>query len=323
MQRGPKRGARPAAPGIFETIALAMSLLLVQPALILFPIIVDLYLWFGARLSPESVARPLGRWVLRQDATEAADIAETLDRLARTGDLAAILGLAVPSLLAFTDRAEVAFLWERPDVDPGSAALTVGMAGVLVLAGIWTTMLFRVLLARVVRGRALFKDQLLRDVTKAAIRYLGFLALVLAAILLVLVPAGMLAAVLGVLGLNLAPLLVMLVLVPALAATLALAFVAEAIAIAEVGPLRAMTLSFGVAWRSLWPTIGLLLVVLIVSATVPRLVSDLTGSALGVALAIVVYGFIATGLALARMQFFYDRLRRWRAEVIPPVMPAK
>ena len=288
---GSQRAERTTPPGVFETIAIAMSALLVQPLPLAFPLAVDLYLWGGARLSPAAVLDPFRRWLLARGGAETAEPAEWLERAARTGDLAAIVGWFVPSFLAGADRAEHFAAWRRPSVDLGGAAPTLAVAGLLVLLGVWAAMMLAVLLARVVRGRALLGGRFLRASGLAAVRYLGFLAL----------------ATLVLLG---------------VAAAVALAFVGEAIVLAEVGPLRAIALSVGVVRRNPWPTLGLLLVWMTVSLSLPRLADRLTATAPGLALAVAAYAFVATGLVLARMQFFYDRLRRWRADAIPPLAPA-
>ena len=317
MQPGVGVEARSAPPGVFETIATAMSALLAQPLPLALPLAVDLYLWGGARLSPASVLAPLGRWFAGQDGTEAGALAKGLDGLARTGDLAAILGWFVPSLLAGVDRTDLFTAWRQPSVELGNGALTLILAVLLILAGVMAAMTFGVMLARVVLGRPLLGDRFARASGMAALRYLGFLALAVLAIVCLIVPAAIAGAVFLVVGVNVLPLLGAALMLPAAAAAIALAFVGEAIVLAEVGPLRAISLSFGVVRRNPWPTIGLLLVVLTVSVTVPELVGRLTETALGLAVAIAAYAFVATGLALARMQFFYDRLRRWRADLVP------
>ena len=310
-------GAQSAPPGVFETIAIAMSALLARPLPLAFPLAVDLYLWGGARLSPAGLLAPLGGWFARQDGAEAAGLADWLERLARTADLAAIVGWFVPSLLAGTNRADLFAAWPRPSVDLGGAALTVAVAGLLVLVGVVAAMTLAVMLARVVRDRSLLGDRFARASGIAALRYLSFLALTALALVVLVVPAAIVGAVFLLAGVNIMPLLGAALTIPAVAAAVALAFVGEAIVLAEVGPLRAIALSFGVVRRNPWPTVGLLIVLLIVSVTVPQMVGRLTETALGLAVAVAAYAFVATGLALARMQFFYDRLRHWRADLIP------
>ncbi|CAA9571785.1 MAG: hypothetical protein AVDCRST_MAG19-2857 [uncultured Thermomicrobiales bacterium] len=321
MQRGAGRDARSGPPGIFETIAAAMSALLVQPLPLVVPIALDLYLSGGARLSPAPVVDPLRRWLARQDGADAAGLVDGLERLARNGDLATVAAAFLPSLLV--DGAAAGNVpWQRPSVDLGGSAVTLLSAVGLLGLGIWGAMAFGTMLARLAKGRAPLGDRFLRASGLATIRYVGFLALFALATAAVVVPLAIVGAVFEVVGLTaLVGLVVAALVVPAIAAYVLLAFVGEAIVVAEVGPLRACSLSFGVVRRNPWPTIGLLLVLLIGSAAVARLGGQLAGSLPGLLLAVVAYAFVATGLALARIQFFADRLRRWRADLVPPPMP--
>lgn len=304
-------------PGIFETIAGAMSVLLIHPWTLLLPIALDVYLWLGARLSPAALTRPVARWIDDQGGADAEWLVEVLGRLGTSGDLTVLVGWLVPSLVAGIDRADLAGAWSRPTLSMGSAPLVLLVGLGLLLIAVAAGMAFAVLLAGLVRERRFVFPRMARAAAVATLRYVGFLALIGAAIVGVVVAASLTALVALVIGVNLLPVLGLLLTLPALAAALALAFVGEAIVLAEVGPLRAVYLSFGVVRRYPLATVGLLMVLLVVAASLPRLASNVTTTWPGLVVAIVVNGFVATGLALARMQFFYDRLRRWRVDLIP------
>ena len=320
MRRGADVELRSTPPGIFETIATAMSALLIQPLPFVVPVLVDLYLWGGVRLSPAAVVNPFRHWLLAQngvDATQLAGPLDTLERLGRVGDLSTILGWFLPSLFVDGGRNGNAEIWRRPSIDPGRVAVTIIVALLLVLAGVWVAMLFAVMLARVVRGYSLLDIRLLKASGVATVRYLGFLALLAIAIGIVLVPSAVVGVLFLLFSMEAIPVLVATLLVPLMiVAYVFLAFVGDAIVLVGVGPLRACSLSFGVVRRNVWASIGLLLVVVIASGAIARLAGYLAGDIPGVALAVAGYAFVATGLALARMQFFYDRLGRWRADLI-------
>lgn len=316
MQRRGGNEGRTAPPGVFETIALAMSALLVQPLPLVVPIAVDLYLATGARLSPAPLLDPLRRFVVAQGGDAGSEGVEALQRLARTGDLTAGLALFLPSLVV--DGGASGALWERPSLSLGGAGAALASGVVLVLAGVWMAMALAAMLVRVLRGRMPVGDRFLRASGLAALRYLGFLALVAAAVVAVVVPVAVVGALFAVAGVDVLSLLVAALIVPVVAAYVCLAFVGEAIVVAEVGPLRACSLSFGVVRRNLWPSVGLLAVLLVASLGLARLGGQMADTAPGLLLAIAAYAFVATGLALARLRFFDDRLRRWRADLVPP-----
>jgi hypothetical protein len=118
---------------------------------------------------------------------------------------------------------------------------------------------------------------------------------------------------LSVINAFLASLVVLAIVVLIFAAAILLTFVVDAIALAEVGPAQAVELSAGVVRRYPWGSIGLLLVSGVSLITIPEVVQRIGAESIIVVLvAMLVFAFIATGLTLARMQFFADRLRRWR-----------
>lgn len=326
MQRA--AGVKPsqAPPGVFDTIAAAMSDLPTRPAPLLLPIAVDLYLWLGARLSPLAVVDPLRRWVDEQQPAAVGeaqtlaltDVVAWLDRLGRTGDLAALAGWLVPSLLADAGAFDITPPGTRPVVFPPGALATVGLAALVLLLGVCGLMTFAAMLARIARGAPAVGVGFVRDSALAIVRFLGFVGLVVAVGLGVAVPATVVTAVFALFGVDLLPLLGAAAATVGLAAAVGLAFVTEAIVVADAGPLRAVSLSVGVVRRHPWPTVGLLLVLWTVLFILPGLVGRLTGSAPGTVLAIAAYAFVATGLALARVMFFADRLRAWRPDLVPP-----
>src|SRR3712207_4659956 len=88
-----------AAPGIFETIAASLSALLERPFLLAIPIALDLYLWGGVRLSPAALVEPVARWIDEEGGADAEWMVEALGRLGATGDMTALVGWLVPTLV--------------------------------------------------------------------------------------------------------------------------------------------------------------------------------------------------------------------------------
>ena len=305
-------------PGVFETIATAASALIAQPWLLLLSIVVDVYLWLGVRLSPAAIALPLRQLAAGQPGAEAAWLTEGLTESAQSGDLAVVVGLFIPSLVTGLGTSALPGPWPRPVLDPGGLGASVLLAVGLAIVGVTGLMTLGAMLARVVRGVSPLGDRLARSAVLATARYLAFQLMAVLAIAILVVPASLVGGLLLLFGLNLMPLILLVCSLLAITAVVVFAFVGEAILVAEVGPLRAMALSFGVVQRNPWTTLGLLAVLWIVLLTVPELVGRLTETSLGIALAIVTYAFVATSLALARIQFFADRLAYWRAGA-PPV----
>lgn len=309
MEQRVRAAAQPEPPGIFETIALAFSALLVAPAPMLFPLVVDGWLWQGPRLSPAAVAEPLAAALGRQPGADPG-LVEALARWGPTGDLTAIVGWFVPSLLAGADRVAMGV------ADDGRAVVALGAGGVVAAAAlllglaVLLVMAFKTLLGRIALGAPLVDAALGRDVLRNAARYLGFLALAALLVVGVAVPAGVALAFLQIVGIDLLALFGLVVTTAVFVAAFLLAFVAEAIVVAGVGPIRAARLSARVVQTHPWRSIGLLLTLWVALFSLPPLLALLAGNPAGTVVAIALYAFLATGLSLARMVFFADRLPR-------------
>jgi len=90
-------------------------------------------------------------------------------------------------------------------------------------------------------------------------------------------------------------------------------FYREAIVIHDQGPLRAIYTSFNVVRRNFWGTLGFLSLSLIISLGSGVIWYRLVGSTAGLIVAMIGSAYIGSGLLAARMAFFRERLRRWQA----------
>jgi hypothetical protein len=95
-------------------------------------------------------------------------------------------------------------------------------------------------------------------------------------------------------------------------------FYREAIVIHDQGPLRAIYTSFNVVRRNFWGTLGFLALSLIISLGSGVIWHRLVGSTAGLIVALVGSAYIGSGLLAARMAFFRERLRRWQAAPAQP-----
>ncbi|HJZ49875.1 MAG TPA: hypothetical protein VKE41_22020 [Roseiflexaceae bacterium] len=89
-------------------------------------------------------------------------------------------------------------------------------------------------------------------------------------------------------------------------------FYGEAIVIQNQGPLRAIYTSFNVVRRNFWGTLGFLALSLIISLGSGVIWHGLVGSTGGLVVALIGSAYIGSGLLAARMAFFRERLRRWQ-----------
>jgi hypothetical protein len=327
MERGARVQGKP--PGILETFADAFSTLLVNPLPILLPILVDVYLALGPRVSPAGVTAPLAGWIDAQARPSAADLASLgvapadyaaqIAGLGQHADLVAAVGWIVPSLLAGVDRAGLAGAAGRATLTPGGAGAVIVLWALFVLVGIALVMLYRVLLARASRGDPLIDATLPAAALRATWRSLGFWALLVGAALVCGIPAGVLLGVVSLVSADLASLVGLLIVSAVIIVSIMIAFVAEAIVLAEAGPLEAIRISRGVVRHNTWPALGLIFLSWLALFVLPDMLGRITQTGPGLAVAVAVYAFVATGVALARMQFLRDRLPQSR---LPAPAPA-
>lgn len=292
-------------PGVIETIADGLTLVLVYPMVLLVPLLVDAVYWSGIRISPAAL---IGRFT---------SLGEPFDQVGLNGDVTPIMAIFVPSLLEWVDRDALFHAWSATEIAPGSwESVSLTIVGLLV-AGSMLAVLFRVPLALVIRQERRSPLWVIRAVAVAWVRLVALAALVIGLVLLVVSPLAVLSAFFLLAGVNVAPLLVAGLSIPAIAAAIYLHFTPDAIVLSEVGPLRAIYLSFNVVRRNFWATIGLLGSFLLISEGLTVLWLSQADTPIGLLIGVLGNAFVGAGLALAAMQFYTDRLRRWLPDPHP------
>ena len=298
--------------GVIDAIADGFFAVAKRPV-VLFPVIaLDLLFWGGGRLTIAPLTNGLIGLLegVRDQVPPGADLDTTVESLRMVeqgGDLLELLALGQKPLLPRLDMAQVAHPWGTGVFDVGSAALTLLVALVLLLAGIFWLAVALTVVAPLARGEPFAPRALLRQVPRCWLALLGFGAILAAAAALLFLPLVILTAVIEALGLSAAP-LALLIVIPLLLVYLCLALTPEAIAVRQVGPLQAIKLSVLVVRHNFGRTVGLLAAIFLVDQGFPLVLGLLTQQAAGVPLAIVGNAFISTALLAAGMFFFRERL---------------
>jgi hypothetical protein len=298
--------------GVIDAIADGFFAVAKRP-LVLFPVVaLDLLFWGGGRLTVAPLTNSLVTLLegARDQVPAGTDLDSTIDSLRvveQGSDLLKLLALGQKPLLPRLDTAQVAHPWGVGVFDMGNAPLTILVALLLLLAGLFWLAVALTLVAPLARGEPLAPRQLLRQVPRCWFALLGFGAILVGAAALLFLPLVVLAAVIEALGLSAAP-LAFLVIVPLLLLYVCLALTPEAIAVRQVGPLRAIKLSVLVVRHNFWRTVGLLAAIFLVDQGFPLILGLLAQQTAGVPLAIVGNAFISTALLAAGMFFFRERL---------------
>ncbi|MGI9253514.1 MAG: hypothetical protein ACR2J8_07200 [Thermomicrobiales bacterium] len=299
---------KPSELGVFASIAAGCSLLIAQPLPMIVPVLVDVWLWQGPRVSPASVAGPLADALAIQPGGDTG-LADVVLRWGQSGDITAIVGWFAPSLLAGLDVVPMTGLRPRPAIEMGGPGAML-LALLMIVLAAFVVMIFKTMLARGVQGRPLLDRAFPAEALRNGVRYLAYLVLATVAIAVAVVPVAVLLALAGVMGANLLPLFGLVASMAVFAGAVLLAFVGEAIALTGAGPWQAVKLSAGVVRDHSSRTMGLLLVLWVSLVSLPEVLARLGSNRLGIALAILIYAFAATGLEFGRMLFFHARLPR-------------
>jgi hypothetical protein len=312
------RGWKGAGVGVIDAIADGCFAVARRPAVLVPVVALDLVYWLGGRLTPAPFTEGIVRLLemsreQNPSGPDPADTIATLRSLAEQSDLLALLALGQKPLLPQLGVDQVGRPWGAGTVDPGHWAVVIAATVGLAIVGLLWLALALSAVAPLVRDEPFEPLAILRRVPRCWVRLLGLCAIILGGLALLIGPILFLATILGLLGINPAPLglLLTLLLFPlGILLYVYLALAPEAIAVSDVGPLRAIKLSVTVVRRNFWPMIGLLAATILIEWGFPIGWSLVTRQAAGVPLAIVGNAFIGTGLMAAAMFFYRERLEK-------------
>ncbi|HEX5505333.1 MAG TPA: hypothetical protein VFW96_22130 [Thermomicrobiales bacterium] len=292
--------------GVIDAIADGCFAVARRPYVLLPPVALDLFYWLGDRLT----ARPLVDaliWSAQQGGTADPTTIDGLRAFERESNLFSLLALGMKALVPALTGDQVARPWAQGTLDLGAWPLVLLGALALATLGLLALAVYLAGIAQLVRDEPLDLGQILRRAPVFWLRLLGLAALVVGALLLLGLPLLFCTAILLLVGANPAP-LVLLFFVPVLWLYCYLALAPEAIVMSDVGPLRAVKLSFRIVRRNFWPMIGLLAATLLISQGFPFMWELFTRRVVGVPLAIVGNAFLGAGLTAAAMYFYRERL---------------
>ncbi len=326
----PLAARRQAPPtGVIETLSAGYSAVNRHLWVLLLPILVDAFLWFGPHVSYSPLVGPavthVSEWTREMSlgprrVPRSPELLSDLDQsrqylIAQADDvngLAAIAWgpLALPSTSASTSPGDdVAFVTGWAD----GLALLIASLGVGLLLGGW----FYGGLADASRGGREGPLGAGRFVPRGVLGTLGLIAVLTVTGLLLGLPVVLLIAFAAIVSPPVAVLTSLLLGAALLFAGVHLFFAVDAIFVSHVGPLAAIQRSVGVVRRNLWPSVALIVLTWLILAGMGRVwdvLANTLQSPYGVALGILGNAYIASGLIAAGMIFYIQR-----AESISPV----
>jgi hypothetical protein len=314
--------------------------------LIFIPVLLDIYLWIGPRLSIHRlVKRALSIVALPPNAspeellvlTETKGLLEQASQSFNAFSFLTIRKLGMPSLISpnswletlgimlnisslVTFQAPDASFLSRllPVIEVQSESVFMGLYILLSLIGVLIGCFYLGLIAQEIRDNQVNMAHVLQRVWIWWARVVMIALLFFLALLMLGVPLLVTIALLSMLSRNLAQLIGNFVIVSCLWVGIwlyiYLFFFVNALILNDAGILRALWNSFSVVRRNFWSTIGLMLLIGLIGAGFSIIWRTLSTSLWGTLLAIVGNAYISSSLTAASFTFYRDRYVAWQEE---------
>lgn len=313
-------------PGVIETLTSGFNVVNRVPWVLVLPVLIDLLLWLGPRLSVANLAERVfsniaglvGR--LGQDPATAAGVQiEQLNQQLEWARAAAKV-FNLLSLLAFNGLrvrssavpAELGGTGGNLELGAFSGLALAAIA--LALFGILLSVAWLGMLAQQVRDGRVDYTLLLLAAPRYWLAIVALIGLMMGGGIAVFVPLSLAAAIAQLFAPALAAFIGVFI---AIGFQLALFwclvylyFFTSAVVTSEVGPLKAALNSIRVVSASFWSALGFIIITWVIMSGMGVIWHSLARAPAGQAVAILGNGYIESGLAAAAMLFYRDRLSR-------------
>jgi hypothetical protein len=300
---------------IIDTLTQGFATVTRKLWLIAVPVVLDLFLWLGPKVSISLVitqmATAFRQAIALLPAAGSVDssLLQTFEALVE--ELQATVGHTnLLSLLAWT-RLGVPSIAGARMIDP-QAANVINLSGygqlvfwqlATMVIGLLIAALYLGLLGQEVRGE---KTNLIKLLSRVPVYWLRMLA--------VFVPLGAFLVFVFSFSFVLGPFAPFLWVI-LLWVVFYLSFIPQAITMAEERPLGALAASFAIVRFNFWSALWLIVLTTVINLGISYLLTRLIGSTVGMLAAILVNAYVGTGLSLAVFIFYRDRMVALRAAV--------
>lgn len=317
------------SPGVIETLSAGFDLVNRMVWIALLPMVLDIFLWRGPRLSIAPVAREVLDWynsaitsqmsqgagtaVSAETGQQAEQLRQSLEIIANHFNLLTLLAGSGPLLAMLPGVPSLGLVESGGPVTEIAQPVLVflGFVG-LFLLGVLLGCFYLALIAQQVRDGKTDLARLVTRVWRYWLKFIAFVALLFGLSILLGIPAGLLitaiSMIMPVAGSGLIILLGLCVELAAVMMVLYLFFLADAIVLSEVGLFKAMRNSLAVVMRNFWSVMVLIGLVFIISYGTEMIWQYLLAEPWGAVAGIVGNAYIASGLIAARMLFYKNKL---------------
>jgi hypothetical protein len=304
-------------PSLIETISQGFGAVNNCLWVLAIPVLLDLYYWFGPRISPQ----PLLDRVVAVSKAVNPQAWDTQQQQAVTQ-----LG-ATPYRVDFSPFGGVLSGWGTPKfiniltplISPppppllpdtwhiGSFAALVGTVALVGIVGLLAAALYLLVLSDAVRGDGLQRPNW-RRMASIFGSLLGILLLAAGVVVFIGIPLLAMAYFVRLVNPVAGDLIVTVIMALMLWLWFTASFSFDAVAISDVGPVRALLTSLFIVQRSFWSAAALFGLGWLILAGTSVIWQIVSGSVAGLVIAMVGSAYISSGLAAAHLVFYRDRL---------------
>ncbi len=310
--------------GIIDSVSNGYAVVNRRFEILLIPVILDLYLWLGPRLSVAGLIRKAANGLvpppeLGAEYQEAIQEAQAV--LVEAGDgfnLFSVIVpsfLGVPSLIAGGEADLMSLLGiSRQVIEIQSVWVLAAIVLALLLFGTLLGAAFLAILATQVRHEERLTANLRLRIGKLWLRLISLGALLFALAVVLAVPGSLILGIAVLINPTLGSMLMGMAWIVVFWFAIYLIFLIQSLVINEVGLRKAIYISISVLRRNLWPALGLILVIQLVGMGMPIVWRYLTQYPWGTPLGILGNAYIGSGLAAALLIFYRDRFSQWMSQ---------
>lgn len=313
---------------IIDALSAGFNLVRRRLWLMLVPVVLDLFLWLGPRISVGPLLQRIAPLLsppatAALSAADAQTLALSRDALLEAGRSFNMFSLLTNSLLGVPGVMSVAEpaqpVLASPVVQVSSGWLALGALILLLLASVFIATLYLSLIAQEVTTGTISLKNLLRDVWVCGSRIVVLGVFLLGIALVFILPMSIVSAVAAVFSQGLAIMMIGAFSLAAMWVTLAvliyLFFAVSAIVLNGDGVLQAVRNSVIVVRRNMWSTLGLVVLVNVISMGLGLVWQRMAVASWGAPIGILCNSFVGSGLAAAVFIFYRDRYARLQQEV--------
>ncbi|HYP62023.1 MAG TPA: hypothetical protein VEQ36_16470 [Thermomicrobiales bacterium] len=291
-------------PGILEHLSEGMSLVLAFPQLIAIPVLLDIYLLIGARISPAAMTTRLGDWLVGRNGANSVDAGEWVRGLG-DWDMSRLLAFLMPSVMDGMKQDAIYRPFDRMAWSPSLPTAIATSLGLL-LVGSFIFTVYLVLLASqadMIRTESRSTMRLIIDRWGKVLATTVVLTLAIGAISALFIVPG---AVLSAGGMSTDTIVGLFAMVGFVVLVITM-FVPESIVIDGSGPVEAIRASAHVVFRFFWQSAAFFAVSLLISPGLLSIWERIAGDPGGLGIAIVLNAVMVTSLSLASLAFYRAR----------------